>query len=162
MPRNKRVAKTTVPSVRNYDNPVTDRQERFALEYVIDYDRNRAVRAAGYTCETDADCASMACKLLKNPKVNAIVLQAKAKVAERMGLNAERTVQYLLVVFMEAMKANDFGSAVSALRELGKHHGIYDAHNKQKKYTREDADRLKRELEQNGFSFERVNYPGTN
>ena len=151
------MAKGRKVNLPRQESKVTDRQERFALEYAIDFDRLRALKAAGYTPKDYDNAHSMAAQLLKNPKVNAIVLEAKARYAEALKLDAAKTVMCLQVVYMEAMAHKDWHAAVAALRELGKHHGIYEKHQKQKSYTQDDVERLKKELEQAGFDFRRVN-----
>lgn len=145
------------------ERKVNPRQELFALEYCKDFDRVRAIKAAGYNCNSYSAAHEAACRLLKNPKVYSIVIAEKARIAERLKLNAEGTVRYLQLVVMEAIRDRDWRGAVMALREIGKHYGIYEKHNKQTKYTVDDIERLKTELTQAGFNFDWVNYkPSSN
>ena len=140
---------------------LNERQERFVLEYMTDYNRVRAYYAAGYTATSDENAASEACRLLKNPKVQAFVLNQKAIIAGRLGMKAERLALYFQVVYMEAMKVGDHASAVAALDRIAKHLGWYAADNKQKNGERmSEAERtkLKAELEAAGFNFDRVHF----
>lgn len=143
---------------------VNDRQERFALEYCKDFDRLRAYRAAGYKAKSDEAGHVEACRLLKNPKVWAIVLEQKAKIAESMGMTAQKNLLHFQVVYYEAMKAGDYSAAVAALDKIAKHYGLYEKHQKQKNYSREDVEKMKAELEAVGFDFRRLALlePGSN
>lgn len=144
------------------EKKLNDRQERFALEYVKDFDRARAYRAAGYTSTDEATIATESARLLRNPHVYAVVLREKARIANAMGWSAERTLMYLQFVFSEAVKDKDYSAAVSALDKIAKHYGLYLEHNKQKNYSPEDVERLKGELTAAGFDFSRFHFPGKN
>ena len=74
---------------RGAEKPPTDQQERFVLEYLTDFDRLRALRAAGYEFDKDADGHSMASRMLALPNVALLVLQKKARIADKLGVNAE-------------------------------------------------------------------------
>jgi phage terminase small subunit len=141
---------------------LNDRQERFALEYVKDFDRLRAYRDAGYVAKNDQVAATEACRLLRNPHVYAVILKEKAKIANKLGWDADKTLIYMELVFMEAMKERDYSGAISALDKLAKHYGLYEKHNTQRKYTQDDVEKLREKLEQHGVSFERVNYRSDN
>ena len=136
---------------------LNDRQERLGLVAVKDFDRVRAYRAAGYSGTTDEVAATEACRLLKNPHVHVVILREKAKIAARLGFDAQTTLQHFVVIYMEAMKALDYRGAVMALDKIAKHYGLYEKHNQQLKcYVEEDAEKLRTELEQAGFDFERA------
>lgn len=151
---------TKVP--RKIRETPTARQERFAIEYIADNDRIRAVKAAGYDVTDDESARTCAARLLRNPTVQTIIEREKLKIIEKTGTTRENTVLRLLLVYHEAMQVKDFSAAVSALDKIAKFHGLYELHNKQKSYTREDAERLRDELKQAGFSFEKVNFPSSN
>lgn len=138
------------------------KQERFAIEYVADCDKVRAVRAAGYAAKDDETARAAAGRLLRNPTVQAVIEREKLRIIERTGNTAEKTVLRLLLVYSEAMQVKDFSAAVSALDKIAKFHGLYEKHQVQKRYTQEDVEKLKAELKAVGFSFERVNFPGSN
>jgi phage terminase small subunit len=141
------------------ESKLSDKQERFAMEYVKDFDRERAYKDAGYSSDKMTTIAVECCRLLKNPRVQVVIIREKARMAERIGLDAEGVVRNFMAVYMEAYKCRDWGSAISALKELAKHYGIYEVHNKQKKYSPADIEKLKEELTKVGFDFNRINFP---
>lgn len=142
--------------------PATDKQEKFATVYFETMDRMEALRQAGYQVENEQSAAVMACRLLKTPNVMILIDKLRTAAINKAGITGAGVVQRLLCVYVAAMQDKDYSAAVSALDKLGKHFGIYLEHNKQKGYSPEDIDRLKAELQQAGFNFERLQFPSTN
>jgi phage terminase small subunit len=154
--------KRAMKKVPRINTTANDRQELFALEYVKDYDKIRAIKAAGYSVTTEESARDAACRLLRNPTVREIINREKVKVSERVGITAAGVVARFYAAYLDADARGDLPSAISALREIGKHLGIYEKHNVQKKYSQEDVEKLKLELEQAGFDFKRLNYRSEN
>lgn len=82
--------------------------------------------------------------------------------SEEAKATAENTVARLNLVYLEAMKRGELSSAILALRELGRHFGVFEKDNTQKSYTLEDAERLRKSLEARGVSFVNRNRPSEN
>lgn len=139
----------------------TELQFRFAVEYVSRgfSDRVGAVMAAGYQPKDRDNAHSLASDLLRKPAVKKVILEAKAKLMARCIGDAADAVMYLKYAAVEALNRGQLAVAVAALSQLGKHFGIYEAHNKQRAISEEEAQRLRRLLEQNGMDFTRVNFP---
>lgn len=49
------------------------RQMRFVFELLLDYNKLRAIKAAGYKCKTNASASALASKLLKKPQILKII-----------------------------------------------------------------------------------------
>lgn len=132
------------------------RQERFALAYVASLDKVEAIRQAGYRVNSDDAARDAASRLLRNPSVQAIIDREKAKVAKKFNIDAEGTVLRFQVVYLEAMRLGDIATALAALKELAKHYGVYDAHNRQKRITTQaEADAIRARLEMIGVDWRR-------
>lgn len=84
---------------------LTPRQERFAREYLVDRNGTAAARRAGYS-GTDQALAVSASRLLKLPKIAALVIVGEDRLAEKTGVTAERVVNELArVAFSDIGKA---------------------------------------------------------
>lgn len=128
--------------------------ELFAHEYMVDLDPGAAYLRVGYKAATEEIAQSAGRRLLRNTYVQLIIERIKLQRIEEAGNDGKKTIERLGLVYLEAVRTGDLSTALGCLRELGKHYGIYEKHNKQR-YTQEDAERLKKELEQAGFNFER-------
>ena len=71
---------------------LTDKQVRFVLEYLTDYNGTRSAIAAGYNKNR---AAPTACDLLKNPKVKALVGKLRREQAERFQIQADEVLRHL-------------------------------------------------------------------
>lgn len=68
------------------------RRERFAHEYLIDFNGTAAYRRAGYTATGDNAAAASAWKLLQHEDVRDILLGTQRKILAKIDLTAERLV----------------------------------------------------------------------
>ena len=88
---------------------LTDKQQRFVEEYMIDLNATQAAIRAGYSPETAAEQGS---RLLKNVKVSAAIARAKAERSKRTGITADRVLMELAkVAFVNAKDIIDFDNA---------------------------------------------------
>lgn len=142
-----------------HDKPVTDQQERFALEYLKDFDRLRALAAAGYKVTNVKSAQATASYLLNLPNVRTLVSRKKMELAEQMGMDAANTLGYMKAVFVDAFSVGDYSGAIRALTEIGRVYGIYEADNTQRRKSPEDIARMKAQLEAMGMDFTRKNFP---
>lgn len=138
---------------------LTDREERFVLRYLVDFDRRAAIDEAGFKCTTDESRDALASRLLNSVKIRSFVVKKKAEYATLYEMGATEWFTHMRLVFLEAYEEHDWAGAVSALREIGKSLGVYEAHERQKHVTKEDVERIERELETRGFKVQRVNAP---
>lgn len=118
------------------------RQERFAREYVIDYNGKQAATRAGYS----EKCAQQqSSRLLSYAKVLARVRELQAEQVERMSISADRIMAELMDTYNRCRQAEpvmvwdseqgkkvesgqytfDSKGALRALELIGKHLGMY-------------------------------------
>lgn len=152
-----RKAMKNVP--RRPKQTASDKQERFAKVYFETLDKLRAAKEAGYEFASDDIGHVVASRLLRTPTVQVILDRLRTQACDKASINGATVITRLFAVYLAAMDEKDFSAAVSALDKIGKHLGIYERHNAQKKYSQEDVERLRGELEAAGFSFARVNFP---
>jgi len=77
------------------NHPLSDRQEQFCLEYLIDLCAKSAAERAGYA---PANAAQQGYRLLKDPRIAARVKVLKARRAEQTLVDAESVVRELAVI----------------------------------------------------------------
>lgn len=155
------VGDAAVEKARGVSGPLSDQQERFALRYLVDFDRHAALTEAGYTFTTPESANTMASRLLNMVNVRAFLLEKKSELAAVYQMDAVRWLNHLRLIAMEAYEDKDWAGAVAALREIGKHLGVYGMDNRQKFYTPDQVDQMRAELEARGFDFTRRNAPAT-
>ena len=122
-----------------------DRERRFAEEYVVDLDRERAVIAAGYSAK---DARNYAWKLLQRPHVAEYVRYLKAEQSGRTAITADFVLNSILETVQRCRggieeveteggtitKQYDYDpkSALKGLELLGKHLKIFTDVSEQK------------------------------
>ena len=107
---------------------MTEKQERFVEEFLVDLNGAAAARRAGYSEKSAKQQASL---LLKQAAVRQAVANAKAERSERTGIRQEQVLLELGgIAFAEASDASGaevkLGSKLRALELLGKHLGMFD------------------------------------
>ena len=81
---------------------LTDKQQRFIDEYLIDLNATQAAIRAGYSAKT---AGSQAHDLLKKPEILARVRERQAEQAERLCLSADAVIIRLMDVYEKCMAA---------------------------------------------------------
>ena len=107
---------------------MTNRQERFIREYVVDLCASKAARRAGYSVRS---ARSIGCRLLKKAEVQRKVQEAMEQETQDAALRREQVIAELKAVAFS--KASDASGAelkvaqkLKALELLGKHLGMFD------------------------------------
>ena len=100
---------------------LTDKQQRFCEEYVVDLNATQAAIRAGYSANT---AEAQGSRLLRNVKVQAYVAQLQEATSKRLAFDAEYVVRGLMRE-AEDMELGSGSSRVSALEKLGKHLGMF-------------------------------------
>jgi phage terminase small subunit len=75
------------------DRPLTELQQRFVNEYLIDFNGTEAYKRAGYTVRNDNVAAVEAVRLLRNPKIRAQLTKAQSEQQERTNITADMVIQ---------------------------------------------------------------------
>jgi phage terminase small subunit len=139
--------------------PLTDKQEAFVREYLVDMNGAAAYVRAGYMAASDHVAASCAHKLLMNADIASAIDDAQVARMDRLDLNADWVVARFRLVYLRAWHEGDYAVAIKALENIARYLGIYERDNRQKKYTEADAERIRSELVARGMDFTRKNFP---
>ena len=125
------------------ETALTQKEERFCLEYSVDYNQTQAAIRAGYS---EKSAAKKGCQLMKDPRILARVRQLQKEQAERLCLSSDLVVIKLLELVDICMAAKqvmewdyfshemrptgeyqiDSKGAAKALELLGKHLGMFE------------------------------------
>ena len=119
------------------------KEDRFCLDYLIDYNQTKAAIRTGYA---EKSAAKTGCKLMKDPRILARIRELQKEQAERLCLSSDLVVIKLLEVVDICMAAVpvmewstaqhafvpsgeyqiDSKGATKALELLGRHLGMFD------------------------------------
>jgi phage terminase small subunit len=121
---------------------LTDKQEAFVREYLLDMNAAAAYVRAGYEVADGTVAASCAYKLLRNAHVASAIDREQVARMEKLRIDADWVVERFKLVYLRAMTDDDYAAANRA-------------------YTEADAERIRSELVARGFDFTRKNWPGT-
>lgn len=101
---------------------LTDKQQRFVEEYLIDLNATQAAIRAGYSEKT---AYSVGHENLKKPEIQKAIEEAKNKLSERTELTVDMVVQGLLKEAQDYAEGSTQSARVSAWAHLGKHLGMF-------------------------------------
>ena len=104
---------------------MTEKQKKFADEYLIDLNATRAYKAAYKSVKNDNSAAVNASKLLRNTKVAAYIEEKIAERSERTEIKQDDVVKELAKIgFAESPLIGEIDK-LKALELLGKHLGMF-------------------------------------
>lgn len=103
--------------------PLTEKQQRFVEEYLIDLNASAAYKRAGYSAKGNA-AETCAARLLRNVQVQAAISELRAEQSEKTGVTAEWVLTEAADMYREAKEAGDRKNALRALEMCGKHVAI--------------------------------------
>lgn len=98
---------------------ITDKQERFIAEYLVDGNATRAAKEAGYSVRTAARIGS---ELLATPHVRAELAKALAAQQQRTLITADDNLKRMDRLAQKAETTGDLGAAIAATAWIGKHY----------------------------------------
>ena len=98
---------------------MTEKQQRFVEEYLVDYNGTRAAKAAGYA---ESSAHVTASQLLSNPKISGAVAQGLAAQIDRTQLTADTVLAGL---WREAKLAKSTRDRLRAFELIGKHFAMF-------------------------------------
>ena len=101
---------------------MTDKQRRFADEYLIDLNATRAYKAAYPSVKRDETAAAAASRLLSYVNVQAYIREHMQQRQERVQITQDEVVNALKDLAFNAEKEAD---RIRALELLGKHLGMF-------------------------------------
>ena len=85
---------------------MTDRQQRFADEYIVDCNATRAYKAAYPNVKKDQTAAAAGTRLLRNVKVKAYIDEKLAEISSQKTAEAAEVMEYLTSVLRGQSKAS--------------------------------------------------------
>jgi phage terminase small subunit len=102
--------------------PLTEKQERFVAEYLIDQNGAQAAIRAGYS---ERSARKIASELLTKPEVRKAVNAGKKHLAAKLELSAEKVLADIDRIATKAEKARRYGDALKGRELLGKHMKLF-------------------------------------
>jgi phage terminase small subunit len=97
---------------------LTEKQQRFADEYLIDLNATAAYKRAGYAADGNSAEVS-ASKLLRNPKVAAYIAARQKKLQDKLEITQERVLQeYAKLAFLDPRKFYDENGNLIPVHQL--------------------------------------------
>lgn len=97
---------------------ITEKQERFAQEYIIDLNATQSYKRAGYSAKSDEVAASEGFKLLRNPKVAARIAELQLERQKRTEITQDRVLKELAAIGFSEI--TDFVQVVESTYEQPK------------------------------------------
>lgn len=123
---------------------MTEKQRRFADEYLIDLNATRAYRSAYPSVKRDETAAAAATRLLKNVNVAAYIQKRKKKREKRTLVSQDQVIEQIkAIAFEEDPEIVSTKDRLRALELLGKHLGLFDPR-KDKLDRKEQKARIKK------------------
>ena len=101
---------------------LTDKQQRFVEEYLIDLNATQAAIRAGYSEKT---AKSIGQENLTKPDIQKAIEEAKNQVSKRTELTVDMVVNGLLKEAQDYAEGSTQSARVSAWAHLGKHLGMF-------------------------------------
>ncbi len=101
---------------------LSQKQKRFAREYMVDFDVPAAYARAGYS---EKSARSAGGRLLRNPLMKAYIEELGVEAAERADLTIDSVLKNLREDRKAARAANQYGPAVRADELLGKYLAMF-------------------------------------
>ena len=115
------MTKTVVKMQESKNVSLTDRQERFCEEYLLDLNATQAAIRAGYSPES---ARVTACRMLTNANIQAEIQEKKAKRTARSESDGDMVIAELEKLGFAPLGELPAASKVRALELLGRHHGV--------------------------------------
>jgi len=101
---------------------LTDKQQRFCQEYIIDLNATQAAVRAGYSIKT---AHAIGHENLIKPYVKGEIVRLQADKAEKLSLSAEQVLNNLWTVYNRAIETDRLADANKASELLGRHLGMF-------------------------------------
>ncbi len=106
---------------------LNEKQKQFGREYVIDRNAAAAYVRAGYAKKCAQSAGS---RLLRDPRMQAFLVELGIEIAERAGITTDLVVKNLIQDRKDARAAGQYGPAVRADELLGKTFSMFTDVNK--------------------------------
>jgi len=105
-------------AVARNDGKLTEKQQRFCLEFLKDFNATQAYKRAGYSAKTDGAVRTQSCKLMTNPNIQAEIARLRFERSTASNVTIERTLQELArVAFSDITNSLSFSSDGVVLKD---------------------------------------------
>ena len=138
---------------------MTDKQRRFADEYLIDLNATRAYMTAYPTIKCLHTAESNGSRLLRNAEVLAYIQERQQVKQEQIGITQDMVIREIAAIAFETVsEAVSVKDKMRALELLGKHLGLFDPHKDELDRKEQEARiaKLRSETKQQESSEERA------
>lgn len=106
-------------SKKSQKKPLTDQQERFCLEYIVDLNATRAAIRAEYS---ERSASELGYQLLQNPSVKARVDTLQKERAHRLQITADMVIESLLqIAKLDLSEAYSGSGALLPIKDMPDH-----------------------------------------
>ena len=114
--------------VRGGERMLTERQRRFAEEYLVDLNRLRAYRVAYSSCKSDIAAKTHASRILKSPEVAAYIRERREERREELRVQEDEILRELAAIAFSPLGTPGIRlrDKLRALELLGKHLGMFE------------------------------------
>ena len=102
---------------------LTAKQRAFILEYLLDFNQTRAVKAAGYNVSNDNSAQAMGHVMLRHAKIGPLVQKASQQTADELGITRGWLLDRVRNLAADAEKNGDRVGASRAYALLAKLRG---------------------------------------
>ncbi len=106
---------------------LTQKQQRFCEEYIVDLNATQAAIRAGYSKRT---AKVIAYENLTKPYISDFIASLMKEISDKTGITVLNTVQFIKEVSIEAREDGDSANALRGADLLMKHLGGYELDNK--------------------------------
>ena len=103
-------------------NKLTEKQQRFADEYLIDCNATRAYRAAYPNCKKDSSADAAARKLLGNTRIRQYIDEKLEEISSKKTADAKEVIEYLTSVMRGEAKSEVLAFKGEGFQEVIKKH----------------------------------------
>lgn len=95
---------------------LTDKQQRFCEEYVIDFNGTQAAIRSGYSVKTAAEQSS---RLLSNVKIQEFIRSLQKQTSEKLNITKERVLEeYAKIAFFDIREVFDVDGGLINVKQL--------------------------------------------
>ena len=127
---------------------MTDKQQRFADEYLIDLNATMAYMTAYPTIKCLHTAESNGSRLLRNAEVLAYIQERQQVKQEQIGITQDMVIREIAAIAFETVsEAVSVKDKMRALELLGKHLGLFDPHKDELDRKEQEARIAKRRSE---------------
>lgn len=134
---------------------LTPQQLLFVHHYMACGNATQAVKDAGYEVANDPSASALGYKLRRITNVAMAINHERRLRVKRLRIDADWVVTGFVLEYLKAEAAGDRQNALKALELVGKHLGVFEKDNRQKRDPSEsEVEAIKAQLRQRGYDLD--------